>query len=598
MADSEAIGIAEVLDQISKTDCLRANLNTFDKIPSWDGEVYIYTKPNSTDKSGIKIVRVQVKTHRRSVKKFQRQIKYSISKTDIENYKNNGGVIFFVVYYRFINKVKIEKKIYCIPIFPAKALFLLNKYTGKESIKLHLNEFPSDPDMIKYLFMNFYEDCQRQVSCVSTNNIAIQTSNIKNIKFYTHINNNSSDLLKSIFSSEHQLYVINGCSMPVPLKNSITVKEIKISPTAVVRIKNDCYYNNIDVKYKNDNAEVSFGDCFTIQIPQVYGNESNIFNFKYNIPSKARSRYYSLLFLKLLISEKYFYIDDIRYNINEDFIAKADLLKQFNEIERLSPIIQLLSIFNCKQDLDLSQLSQSDWNHLEILISSIVQNNPQKIVIKDDNNAEVNVNPVLTTFKVGNLNFFIIIHFDGHVHNIINPFTINCYVNAAGKKFTILSLLNKDDYLSLSNIPIETIGDFYKDINGDCDLFSEMLNTIDKLIFAYYCSHCRFELLDAANKLLLFASNQKHGDSFDTSIQIFKLQLSLLNHSFSETDQIKIEEMLDSYQEHPEILFCLYLLKNDQRHAFRMYSRLSQENKELIENRSIYSLYDYSSADV
>lgn len=114
--DYEKLGTTAVINAISKTNRLKAFLNTGDKEPSFDGHIYIYNN-DSYSKDRIKKVAVQVKG-KGVCSKPGSTIKYPVSVVDLDNYMRNGGVMFFVVY---IDKNTGDtKRIYYASLLPFK----------------------------------------------------------------------------------------------------------------------------------------------------------------------------------------------------------------------------------------------------------------------------------------------------------------------------------------------------------------------------------------------------------------------------------------------------------------------------------------------
>lgn len=591
MPDSENMGIAEVARQISKTDRLKPNFNSYDKVPSWDGEVYIYDKPNCDDKSNLKVVRVQVKSHRKNLKRPSNEIKYKVDRKDIENYKNNGGAVFFVVYYNTSQDIKSE--IYYILISPIKANSLLADHFYEEEIKLRLNKFPNDAEKITYLFQNFYNDCQRQTSFVFEPAVSIFNKTSKRYRLFSHIDKYDNNLFKSIFSSEHHLYSLTQDSVLIPLKESICVKEIGCSPISKVRVGKECYYDNIDLIFRDDETiTVSFGDCCIININM--NNSTRKINF--NLPQGAKHRYKALLFLKALVREKRISLDDyVFFDIKDDFIKKAKQIDLETQINYLKPIVDMLIMLNCSQDLNLSSLADEDLTHLEILINSFVKHKSQKLILKNEANKSFSsTRSVLTTLKVGDLKFLVIIYYDGQSHYICNPFSTTCYVELQQNKFTILSQINENDLISISNIPLDSIDKFYDNYGFIDSLNQEIKDTINNFIISYYISNkTRSDLIEAANKLSAYFMEKLHNK--DDYMKIVHYHLVKISNKLSKEITEEIEDLIDMYQNDPTMLFALSLLKDDQRQAYRIFSNLSEQLQCKLKNNAIFMLYDTNS---
>ena len=93
----EKLATSAVINELSKTDRLSSFINSGDKEPCWDGNVYIHEDKARTKKN-IKKVQIQVKGKTVSLRDAKRTISYSISFDDLNAYMMNGGTLFFVVY--------------------------------------------------------------------------------------------------------------------------------------------------------------------------------------------------------------------------------------------------------------------------------------------------------------------------------------------------------------------------------------------------------------------------------------------------------------------------------------------------------------------
>ena len=112
--DIETLATSAVKDSIAKTDLLSPYINEKDKEPSWDGNIYLY-KSADKSKSNLKgRVPVQIKGCS-TVDLAHDRIKFSVDCKDLENYLQDGGVIYFVV---GVSEDGEQKKIYYAPLLP------------------------------------------------------------------------------------------------------------------------------------------------------------------------------------------------------------------------------------------------------------------------------------------------------------------------------------------------------------------------------------------------------------------------------------------------------------------------------------------------
>ena len=125
-----------------------------DKGLSWDGFIYLYSNKNQKKENLVCKCEIQVK----GKEKLGRSRSYRVSVADLKNYKNNGGVIFFVI------DIETEKVFYA-ELLPTKIGHILQSKLKKESqktINIKLEEFPKSPFVIENLVNQFCKDSDKQ----------------------------------------------------------------------------------------------------------------------------------------------------------------------------------------------------------------------------------------------------------------------------------------------------------------------------------------------------------------------------------------------------------------------------------------------------
>ena len=139
--DIETLSANAVENSCAKTQYLTASLRKRDKEPSWDGEIYIYNDKRKKKEDIEKTVKVQIKGTTRKKNLTKNGLSFYMNDsnmTDLKNYLNNGGCLFFVVYIDEENDS--ECTIYYIELLPSKIKRIISN--GRKT--LHLNKFPSN----------------------------------------------------------------------------------------------------------------------------------------------------------------------------------------------------------------------------------------------------------------------------------------------------------------------------------------------------------------------------------------------------------------------------------------------------------------------
>lgn len=102
---------------IGRNDYLVPHINAGDREPSWDGDIEVYRKPGNVHAKEDLVLKVPIQVKGHVVPQIPRKItiSYSIESSDLRNYLNAGGTMFFVVY---VDETGTKHQIfYRIPLF-------------------------------------------------------------------------------------------------------------------------------------------------------------------------------------------------------------------------------------------------------------------------------------------------------------------------------------------------------------------------------------------------------------------------------------------------------------------------------------------------
>jgi len=160
--DFEKIATSAVEAEISKTDRLSSFINSGDKEPCWDGNIYIHENKLRTKKD-IKKIPTQVKGKSVIKWKVQRTVTRSITYDDLYAYMQDGGVFYFVVYIDKSTGTPLQ--IYYIDLLPIKIKEYLK--IKKKNYSIKCRKFPTDKLQKTELLLNFYDNSKKQSSFVN-----------------------------------------------------------------------------------------------------------------------------------------------------------------------------------------------------------------------------------------------------------------------------------------------------------------------------------------------------------------------------------------------------------------------------------------------
>ena len=105
----EEKGIYAVSEYLTDIGYIKPYLSSNDKTPMWDGSLFVYKSKEDFNKERFDYrVPVQVKASEFDSDVFPEKTSYSIEITDLKNYLNDGGLVFFKVLVK-----GREKEVYC-----------------------------------------------------------------------------------------------------------------------------------------------------------------------------------------------------------------------------------------------------------------------------------------------------------------------------------------------------------------------------------------------------------------------------------------------------------------------------------------------------
>lgn len=228
----EKLATSAVATAIEKTDRLSAFINSGDKEPCWDGNIYIHEAKNHTKKN-IKKVVTQVKGKKVKPHQVTDSIKYRISSDDLTAYMMNGGTMFFVVY--IDEKTKDTLQIYYAELLPMKIKAIMADVKG--SYQVVFQKFPSDNSKKTEIFLNYYENAQRQASFAGKDLPTIEEladqGVLESLTFhYTGIGNYRSQrsIPKMMDGKSMTVYAnVKGGSIPIPVEHYENIQHVTMS---------------------------------------------------------------------------------------------------------------------------------------------------------------------------------------------------------------------------------------------------------------------------------------------------------------------------------------------------------------------------------
>lgn len=200
----EKSAVNAIETEVLKYPRLHSHLQTADKIPSWDGELYVYNTDKHTKENLSGIINVQVKG-KLAKDLTQPTISYPLDVADLVNYRAIQGALLFVV---LINPEQpTQRQIYYAPLLPADLEPLLKEAKNKTGQKtIHCVRLRDGHPNLEDICVNFIMDEQRQKGQASDIMMTLQEAADKSLSTCLYVRSQPQHLLDNLFNAAHCVY--------------------------------------------------------------------------------------------------------------------------------------------------------------------------------------------------------------------------------------------------------------------------------------------------------------------------------------------------------------------------------------------------------
>lgn len=555
--DIEQIATTAVISAISKTNRLKAYVNSGDKEPSFDGGIYIYDNEKYS-KDNLKRVAVQIKG--KGVKsKVRDSIKYSISLTDLKNYQKNGGSIFFVVYF---DKDSGEvKQIYYASLLPFKIRELIkNKQVNKGALSVKLKKFPTNSKDITEIFLNFYNNAQKQISYadkVTPSVLELKKQGVlESISFsYISLDKDNDNILNypKVFDGKELYFYANikGGIAPIPVEYHSEISNLHISSSddVIISVNGVVYYNKIIRIITADKIIIKIGTSVTLIEPNTT-DFKDISEEKVQVDVKLKGnlndRIVSLEFLLSMFEFERFEMDGhiIHVEFPDDELKKLNLSRYSDVLEGYKRALAVLKKLNVEKTLYMDEMNSEDYQKLNLLIRAMEDGTPIKNESEDL--------PFAVNLNIANLRLLMSCKKTAeHLYSIDDFFSKQVDVSfRENNKFITASqysMMKEKDFLSVDNLNLQSIINDFKRISPHRMVVENGNMVMLEMLKAYDSSNNEKFLLAAKSMLEWLESNS---DKIDKSIiTINKYQILRRERQLLFPEKYELYKIIEQAQE-------------------------------------------------
>lgn len=551
----ESLAVGPVRDAIARCLYAKEDIKTNDKSPSWDGDIYIYSKEGKRKEDLLGIIHSQVKG-KEVVTLSTSEIAYQAEVSDLKNYLNNGGTLFFVVEIDSND----NRKIFYSTLLPIKLQILFDEIKeGQETKSIILTPFPSeDKNEVATILTNFYIDSHKQTSFADvklptfrdlSGNKSVEKILVTTNKIGPH-DNSGADALKAFVENEVCFYAqFKGSPAPVPVKESGGKMIFSGLINNPVKIDDKVFFDKYRISYSAKGLVITFAYGIKLSWP----NDTQKGKFNYTAPNSLRQRMVSLEFMAALGNSGYFNLGDTHYAMDDSDFDAAKMEQEYRMCQRTA---NLLTTLHIEEDLDISGLKKSDSFLLSCLEIAFLDNKPVSGI---SHNSE---GPAYQDLSISNLKVRVIVvpnESDSNLTDIEDFFNpkrhIITYQKVNDDNYYIIpgmSLLDVDAFCSLSNIDFSQTIAAYKELSKTNPHMLFVANeTLNKMILSYD-KRANERVFLAALELATWLSTQSipylsvYGCKLDV-LQLTRRKRNLKKEEIATLDEIVAQKDLDPY---------------------------------------------------
>lgn len=580
----ETAATSAIKGRIADTDLLSQCINEGDKEPVWDGAIYAYNSKGHNHNNDLLIGRAPVQVKGKLCKNLRNnKTTYPVSINNLKLYRDDGGVIYFVVLIDDANK---QKKIYYAALLP----FLINQYLniakGRKSISINLRALPDNDYDFENIVINFIKDRKKQSNL--SNNWTIQKvaellgpDKIKMKCDYTCIGYDANDPFSYMKDNEMYLYAGNeDGSFSVPVVHLSGIDMMSHEPNVSVDANGNHYYDKVRItRFRDEHLEIKIGKSFSFNCLDSKAS------LNYKLEGNLDEQLNSMKFLCDVIKDHGFSINNSKFLLSptEDELKRFDVTETDKRIKYFELVKKLLDKLGVRETLDLEALTSKQEDYLRMLINAIIYG--RRAGFKEKGKI-----PPLVNITISNINLLVLFsQMEDGRYDIKDFFRtqLDCKLDEAGDDDTSqFSILTANEYLKSSNIDVSIIEKDFMLHHNKKHFERTTLCTLE-MIKAYDRNNERKDLLKMAERLNSWlALNDGSKDTYKINIFQCKKRYESLDDNDIET----IGNLVSKTDDIPIKAAGNILLENKKMSEILM-KKMDENQLQIFQDYPIFTLY-------
>ena len=565
-------------------------LNTNDKIPIWDGDLYLYNQPKTIKKSNFQArIPVQVKCTTNNNPNTNK-INFPVSISDLNAFLSESGVLYFVV---AATKDLSSSRIFFHPFTKTDILAILDRCRSDQKTKsVEFYPVPDDPELFLKSIISLHENIRKQFSFPPTTLFSFgqeKGQTITTLHLSPLIINNKTNPILNLFNKNLQLYVsADTFPIPIPVKGQTQLKSIQKHGKCIVKTKKFSFETTCNIENRLDYDDLN--SLLVIPNFVILNSTKNLLTFG---PSQNISE--QLLHLEIILDffdHKFIQIGDFTIDQSSvDFsLLKRNHYPNFkDQLNCLSKLDKLIKYLHINDDINLSTINSQDWENIIELHDALIDSKPIKATIEP--RFQLALIPFLNS-KI--LTFITKSTTRENECFIADPFAISelnfeIRSNNSITKVPIYSSILDLEWEDITNLNSKDIVESFKKFELSEQLWNSANACLLKLIAAYDKTGKR-HFIQHATDLAIWL--------FNTATQACRT-LSFLNkaqclkrlNKLDEQDLSKIKSIINTNDTSAILKFGASLILGNKSICDTVFKTLSATEQSEIKQYPIYNLY-------
>lgn len=565
----EKSAVNSVETALLETGYVDTFINTGDKEPIWDGNIYIYQDNNHKDNEHLHgRIPIQVKG---TEVKIENSLKYNVSVSHLKPYLEDGGVLYFVVQVDLQHTVN-NKIFYCnLDPFHIKQ-YLLKK--NKAKVQVDIKPLPKDHKEIVEVLYNFYEDLKTQKKY----SLSDTTPKLDIGKFVIPLATPFKDRTNRdvLFHVSRMCYVsdFNGGLYPImeiDKDEVVCVEEIIGS----VSVNKKIYYTNYQNRVTNHSRKLYLDDDKIIF--DLSKQKSG--HIKITAGGKISKCINRWSFILDIARHNSVTIGDKKYNLGIIDADLEDITLRHNNLIKLDTALK--KSLACRE-LELAEdLSQYDEDNIITFMAVFVDN--KKLNLHMDGES------YFLKFEICNQKILAVATRETDGFYKVDSYSADIPASVGDKKVSPYLILKKEYLINVLNIDFENILPDIKKYPVDYKYLTIVNNFVLQLLLAYDESK-EVILLKTAKEVMSWVIEQNKDKKSETPYKLNLLQCKYREGTpFNEEDSDYLHHILESDSD-SACKFGAYVLLKDP-YAAKHFDKLNARIQENIMMMPIYNLW-------